>query len=53
MAVESAKHYKELQKLIGPSADWLDTSIGLTLTKTRAYAAASIVNVLPRRTART
>lgn len=53
MAVESAKHYRELQKLIGASADWLDTSIGLTLTNTKAHAEALIVNVLPRRTART
>jgi hypothetical protein len=53
MAVESAKYYKEFQKLIGPSADWLDASIGFTLTKIRAHAAASIVNVLPRCTART
>ena len=51
MAVESVKHYKKLQKLIGPSADWLDISIGLTLTKTRAHAAASIVNTLPRQPA--
>ena len=44
-AVESAKHYKELQKLIGPSADWLDTSIGLTLTKTRAHAATCFLDL--------
>lgn len=48
MDLETAKAYKKLQDLIGPIAAYqLDSSIGLTLTKTRAYSAASISKDTP------
>ena len=43
MAKESAKSYKQLQEIVGPSVAYqLDVAVGLTLTKQRAYAASSI-----------
>lgn len=48
MEKETAKTYKGLQQLIGPvAASWLDSSIGLILTKTRAVSAVSIVRENP------
>ena len=48
MEKETAKTYKGLQELVGPiAASWLDSSIGLTLTKTRAFSAASIAKENP------
>lgn len=48
MEKETAKTYKGLQELVGPTAaSWLDSSIGLTLTKTRAFSAASIAKENP------
>jgi len=48
MDLETAKTYKKLQELIGPiAAAQLDSSIGLTLTRTRAISAASIVKEAP------
>ncbi|EXM14621.1 hypothetical protein FOTG_16990 [Fusarium oxysporum f. sp. vasinfectum 25433] len=45
---ETAKTYKKLQQLIGPlAAAQLDTTIGLTLTRTRAISAASIAKEIP------
>jgi len=49
MELETAKTYKKLQDLIGPIASaQLDSSIGLTLTRTRATSAASISKDIPR-----
>ena len=49
MELETAKTYKKLQDLIGPIASaQLDSSIGLTLTKTRAISAASISKDIPK-----
>jgi len=43
MQKDTAKTYKALQRLVGPAAaSWMDTSVALTLLKTRAHAAASI-----------
>jgi hypothetical protein len=48
MEQETAKAYKKLQDLIGPiGSSWLDSSIGLALTKTRAISAASIARETP------
>lgn len=48
MEKETAKAYKSLQKLLGPAAaKWLDSSLGMTLTKTRATSAASISRDTP------
>jgi hypothetical protein len=49
LAPQTAQTYKGLQKLIGPtSASWLDSSIGLILTRTRAFSAISIAKELPQ-----
>jgi hypothetical protein len=49
MEKETAKAYKELQLLLNPlAASWLDSSIALALTKTRAISAASIARDLPK-----
>ncbi|EMT66827.1 hypothetical protein FOC4_g10000107 [Fusarium odoratissimum] len=51
MDQETSQTYKKLQELLGPfAASQLDSTIGLTLTKTRAISAASIARDLPRRT---
>jgi hypothetical protein len=51
MEKDTAKTYKGLQKLLGPSsAKWLDTTIALALTQARALSAASIARSSPRRT---
>jgi hypothetical protein len=48
MEQSTAQTYKSLQKLVGPAAaSWLDTTIGLALTKTRAAAAAAITKSRP------
>jgi len=48
MEKETAKAYKEIQLLAGPTAaSWLDISIGLILTKIRAFSAASIARDYP------
>ncbi|SCN66052.1 uncharacterized protein FFB20_02058 [Fusarium fujikuroi] len=48
MDLETAKTYKKLQQLIGPlAAAQLDATIGLTLTRTRAFSAASIAKEIP------
>jgi hypothetical protein len=53
MEKSTAQTYKSLQKLIGPSAaSWLDTAIGLALTKTRAASAASITKSRPQNQSR-
>jgi hypothetical protein len=49
LAPESAQTYKGLQALIGPTAaSWLDSSIGLILTKSRAFSAISIAKEMPQ-----
>jgi hypothetical protein len=49
MEKETAKAYKELQQLLSPvAASWLDASIALALTKTRASSAASIARESPK-----
>jgi hypothetical protein len=53
MDLETAKTYKKLQELVGPvAAAQLDSSIGLTLTRTRAFSAVSIARDPPRGLAR-
>jgi hypothetical protein len=48
MDPNSAKFYKEIQKIVGPyMTDWMDTHIGMTLHKFRAYAAVSITPIIP------
>lgn len=50
MEKSSAQAYKQLQKLMGPvAAHWMDTSISLTLLRSRTFAATSIAKVIPRR----
>jgi hypothetical protein len=46
MEKDTAKAYKKLQKLLGPTrAQWLDTQIALTLTQARAISASSIAKI--------
>jgi len=46
MEKDTAKAYKRLQKILGPSrAQWLDNQIALTLTQARAISASSISKV--------
>jgi len=50
MEKDTAKSYKAIQKLVGPTAaSYMDTSIGLALTRSRALAAAFIARLTPRR----
>ena len=50
MEKETAQAYKGLQKLLNPAAvRWLDSSLGLILTKTRAFSATSIAEDTPAR----
>ena len=50
MEKETAQAYKALQKLLNPAAvRWLDSSLALTLTKTRAFSAVSIAADTPTR----
>jgi hypothetical protein len=52
MEKDTAQAYKGLQKLLNPAAvRWLDSSLGLILTKTRAYSASSIAEDTPTRRA--
>ena len=49
MELDTAKTYKELQGLAGPAAAWLDVTIALAPTKTRALSAVSIAATAPTR----
>ncbi|KAB5581299.1 hypothetical protein GE09DRAFT_948992, partial [Coniochaeta sp. 2T2.1] len=52
MEKETAQAYKALQRLLNPAVvRWLDSSLGLTLTKTRAFSASSIARDTPARRA--
>ena len=49
MEKETVRAYKSLQKLLGPTvASWLDSTLGITLAKTRAVSAVSISRDRPR-----
>jgi hypothetical protein len=48
MEKSTVDFYKELQRLVGTGASWLDTAIALTLTKTKALLAVSIARDVPR-----